>query len=152
MSGLARDAAKGHWVKEEAAVDSGSVDPVLNKSKFPHLEVHATPESSRGEAWTGAGGQKIAKEGQVNLDRVTDGGALKRTKFKVGAVGRTLISVSRLNENGYDAQLRRLNPCIVNFTTGERIPLKRSGGMFLLTMWIWVPASKGENSGFPGQP
>ena len=68
MGGGRIQAAREHWVKEEAAVDSGSVDPVLNRSKFPHLVIEDTQESMRGEAWTGAGVQRIPKEGQARLD------------------------------------------------------------------------------------
>jgi len=56
------------WKKEEAAVDSGAVDCVASKKRFPHLQITPTPESSRGEAWTCAGGKKIAKEGEVELE------------------------------------------------------------------------------------
>ena len=52
-------------MEEEAAVDSGAVDCVANKKRFPHLPITPTPESIKGESWTCAGGKKLPKEGEV---------------------------------------------------------------------------------------
>ena len=84
------------------------------------------------------------------LPWVTDGGSAKKCRMKVGDVGRTLISVSKLSESGYDAILTHWRPRLVNRKTGEIIPLLRVGGMYILRMWVWVP--RAEESGFPGQP
>ena len=142
------DTTRGRWVKEEAAVDSGSVDNVINGEKFPHLKVEPTTESQRGETWTCAGGKKIPKEGQLSLSWQTSGGSKKRSKLKVGAVGRTLISVSRLHETGHDASLNQYKPFIRNKRTGETIPLRKQRGMFTMDMWIWIPAGANDNAGF----
>ena len=137
------DSDKGHWVKEEAAVDSGSFDSVINRKKVPHLRVYPTPESERGEHWFAAGGQEISKEGEVVVPWFTDQGHAKKSRLKVGNVGRTLISVSRLNERGYEAYLTQKSPCIANWKTGEKIFLRKERGMYILTMWLWVPAETG---------
>ena len=141
---------RGHWVREEAAVDSGSVDIVINRDRVPHLEVKPTPESERGETWTGAGGQRIKKEGEAIVQWFTEHGRPKKMRMKVGRVGRTLISVSRLNDSGYDTVLTSWRPHIVNRHTGEVIPLRKVGGMYILNMWIWVPGNAGVDSRAPG--
>ena len=66
--------------------------------------------------------------------------------MKVGDVQRTLISVSRINEFGWDARLRKLNPHLINEFTGEVIPLRKEKGMFLMEMWMWVPTSGGPGN------
>ena len=119
-------------------------------SKFPHLGVSAPPESDRGETWTGAAGQKIKKEGEMMMEWFTDSGRPKKCRFKVGNVGRTLIATSRLNDCEYDAYLTRSRPMLMSQRTGEIIPLRRSGGMYLLNMWVWVPGKTEE--GFARQP
>ena len=129
----------GRWVREDAAVDSGAVDNVMHRDKFPHLPVLPTPESARGDSWTGVGGQTIEKEGEIILPWFSDAGMPKRSRIKVGKVGRTLISTSRLNECGYDAYLTKVRPRLVNQRTGETIALRKSGRMYILPMWIWVP-------------
>ena len=80
----------------------------------------------------------------------TENGIEKKSRVKVGDIKKTLISVSRLNDCGYEAYLKRNRPCIVNTRTGEYTPLKRVNGMFVLTMWIWVPPK--TDKGFQRQP
>ena len=128
------------WVKEEAAVDSGAVDCVANKKRFPHLNVTPTPESIRGESWTCAGGKKLPKEGEVALEWFTNEGDMHKTNIKIGSVSRTLISADRLLEKGNDVILSKNNPRIVK-RNGGTIPLQRRNGMFLLSMWYKVPTS-----------
>ena len=67
---------------------------------------------------------------------------MKRGVFEVGPVSRTLISVDRLQETGHDVILTKSKPRIVNLRTGEVMPLRKDGGMFILDMWIWVPTSR----------
>ena len=68
---------------------------------------------------------------------------MKQGVFKVGPVSRTLISVDKHQETGHDVMLtKNKQPRIVNLRTGEVMPLRKDGGMFILDMWIWVPTSR----------
>ena len=58
-------------------------------------------------------------------------------RIKAGNVNKTLISVSRLQEAGYDTNLTK-HPHLRNTKNGERINLIKKGGMFILTMWIKI--------------
>ena len=120
----------GKWIREEAVVDSGSVECVTSKKRMLHLRVEGTPESRRGETWTCAGGNEIKKEGKVTLNWRTDWGTMNRGVFKVGPVSRTQISVDRLQETGHDVILTKNKPRIVNLRTGEVMPLRKDGGVF----------------------
>ena len=126
------------WHKEEAVVDSGAIDCVTSRRRFPHLKVQATPESERGESWTCAGGKKIAKEGEVVVDWKTSQGEPHKVRLKVGDIQRTLISAGKLNERGNDVILSKRNPRIVT-RQGQTIPLQQKNGMFILEMWHKVP-------------
>ena len=128
------------WKKEEAAVDSGAIDCVTSRKRFPHLEVKETPESIRGECWTCAGGKQIKKEGEMALDWVTSSGQGHKIRMKVGDVRRTLISADKLLDRGNQVMLSKRDPRIIT-KQGRRIPLKRSNGMFLLEMWYKVPVA-----------
>ena len=46
------DTDRGKWIKEEAVVDSGTVECVTSRERVPHLKVEDTPESRRVETWT----------------------------------------------------------------------------------------------------
>ena len=139
------DGADGKWVKEEAVVDSGATDCVTSRKRFPHVSVMSTEESRRGETWSCAGGKTIKKEGQMHLAWRTSEGSRKTSVFKVGAVSKTLISVSRLHETGHDVHLTMKDPKIINRKSGEVIKLKRVRGMFILDMWFWVPGSENQD-------
>ena len=58
-------------------------------------------------------------------------------RIKGGHVNETLISVSRLQEAGFDTNLTKY-PHLRNTKTGEKINLIKKGGMFILTMWIKI--------------
>ena len=154
VSMLANVESQGtRWIKIEAAVDSGAVDPVISHEIVPHLTVRPTPESERGEEWTAAGGHKIKKLGEVIVPWMTSTHRWKWSRMKVGAVKRTLISVSRLNECGYEALLNQRNPRLINTWTGETIPLERNRGMFIVDMWIKVPGESAKSTeGFARRP
>ena len=129
------------WKKVEAAVDSGACDNVGNPRDFPGAEVKDTEESKSDDpkinSWIGAGGDGIPKLGEMKIPFVTDEGKKVRMRIKAGDVNKTLISVSRLQEAGFDTNLTQY-PHLRNTKTGEKIHLIKKGGMFILTMWIKI--------------
>ena len=137
----------GKWLREEAVVDTGAVECVSSKKRLPHLRVEETPEFRRGKTWTCAGGGEIQKEGKVTVNWRTDLGTIERGIFKVGPVSRTLISVDRLQETGHDVISTKDKPRIVNLRTGEVMPVRTGGGMFVLDMWISMPTSRTKTEG-----
>ena len=128
--------------REEAVVDSGAVECVTSRKRVPLSKVDETPESTRGETWTCAGGEEIKTEGEVTIHWTTGPGVPKKGVFKVGAVSRTLISVDRLQETGHDVILTKNHPRIINMKIGEVMPLRKNRGMFILDMWTWVPTGQ----------
>jgi hypothetical protein len=138
------------WVKEEAAVDSGAVDCVANRERFPHLTVKDTPESLRGDCWICAGGKQLRKEGEIELEWETNEGQAQKVKIKIGKVSRTLISADKLLEKGHEVILSKRNPRIVT-SSGKSIALKRKFGMFILDMWHKVPVNSAAASVFTGR-
>ena len=46
------DTDRRKWIREEAVVDSGTVECVTSRERVAHLMVEETPESRRGETWT----------------------------------------------------------------------------------------------------
>ena len=75
---------------------------------------------------------------------VTNEGKRVRVRIKAGDVNKTLISVSRLQEAGFDTNLTKY-PHLRNTRTGEKINLLKKGGMFILTMWIKIGEETEEN-------
>ena len=145
--------AQFKWRRIESAVDSGSVDIVANPRDFHGCEVQETEESRNEEHWVGAGGQRIDKLGEMQVEWFTDDMKKKRTRVKAGKVGRMLWSVGKLNEAGFDVFLTKRNPRIVNTKTGEVTHLIRKGGMFVMNMWVRVPIANSSEAPFqrPGK-
>ena len=129
------------WKKIEAAVDSGACDNVGNPRDFPGIEVKGTAESKSDDpkvnSWVGAGGDGIPKLGEMKIPCVTHEGKKVVLRIKAGDVNKTLISVSRLQEAGFDTNFTK-HPHLRNTKTGEKIHLMKKGGMFILTMWIKI--------------
>ena len=73
----------------------------------------------------------------MKIPFVTNEGKRVIMRIKAGDVNKTLISVSRLQEAGFDTNLTK-HPHLRSTKTGERINLINKGGMFILTMWIKI--------------
>ena len=76
--------------------------------------------------------------GEMKVPFVTDEGRGMKMRIKAGDVNKTLISVSRLQDAGFDTNLTKKNPHIRHERTGERIRLIKKGGMFILPMWLKI--------------
>ena len=127
---------KWEWDELAAAIDSGSVDHVVNPRRFWGHRVTETENSKNGGHWKCAGGTEIKKRGMIKLPWVTEAGTKKRMELMVGDVGRTLLSVDRLEADGYDTYLTKNNPRIVDRRTGETIRVNKKGGLFTIKMWV----------------
>ena len=87
-----------------------------------------------------------AQEGKKSNNPLDDRiRCLEKSVFKVGAVSRTLISVDKLQETGYDLILTKNRPRNINMKTSEVMPLRINRGMFILDMWIWIPTSHSKS-------
>ena len=136
---------KWEWEEIKAVVDSGSVDMVINAKRLPGHKIIQTEDSKNGSHWTCAGSTKIAKQGMVKMSWLTNDNAKMRTEMMVGEVGKTLVSTHRLEELGWDSYLTKVNPRIVNRTTGEVIKLQKIGRLHYLSMWVRVNRGMADN-------
>ena len=115
---------------------------------MPHLRVEETPESRRGETWTGAGGNEIKKEGKVTVNWQIDVGhhearcIQSRTSVKnIDQCGQTSG-----NRSWCDPHEEQAAHC--QHENG-RDHVTEESRMHVLSMdvWIWVPTirSKAES-------
>ena len=61
---------------------------------------------------------------------------------KVRSVSRTLTSVDRRQETGHDVIFTTNQPRIVDVRTAETRPLRKSKGMSMLDLWLWIPTGQ----------
>ena len=107
-------------------MDSGAVDTVGNPNEFLGATIKETRESKDDERWISANGDEIPKLGEMDIKFQTSDGQNLKMKIKAGEVSKTLISVSRLLEAGFETNLSK-RPYIRNSRTGQIIKLKRKG-------------------------
>ena len=74
---------------------------------------------------------EIKKQGMVKLPWATESGGRKRMELMVGDVWDTLLSVDRLETEGYDTYLTKNTPRMIDRKTGENIKIHRKGGRSL---------------------
>ena len=90
----------GRWERIDAAVDSAAVDCVIPVEKLPHIKTSPSPRSKAGKHYVAANDAEIKNIGQRRIGFKTDDNKKKSVMFQTAEVGRTLISVAKLNEVG----------------------------------------------------
>ena len=145
-----RNVSSDTWENIEAAVDSAAVDCVMPWQMLPHIRTVPSERSKAGRHYVAANNQEIRNRGQRKVRFTTDEGQTKSIGFQSAEVSRTLISVDKLNDAGCDVMLNRKNPRIVT-ANGEVIKLRRKGGVFILNLWVKIPARMRGDDGSGGK-
>ncbi len=114
------------YVMVEGILDSGSVAHVMDKHEAPGYKVNETAASRRGQMYTGAGGEKIANEGEMDLNLLAENGHTGRghelrCKVQAAKVTRPLFSVGKICDNGIDVLFRKGYAATIDAKTGKEI-------------------------------
>ena len=97
----------------------------------------------------GAGSKGIPNEGQQELLFYNDEGAPVPMRYQVAEVRKPLTSVSKICDRGNRVTFCRNGSYVQNLFTGQRTPLRREGGVYMLDLWL---APKFSNAPpFPGR-
>ena len=126
---------KGEWEPIEMTVDSGAGDTVCPVDSMK--KIVADTENASLEGFVVADGTKIpnmgAKEGVIATQEWS---ALKGVSFQVAPVHKTLLSVSRMVENGHRVVFDKDWSYIEDVSTGERSTLVEKNGLYVLRAWV----------------
>ena len=114
------------YVMVEGILDSGSVAHVMDKHEAPGYRVQETAASRRGQMYTGAGGEKIANEGELDLNLLAENDHTGqsheiRCKVQAAKVTRPLFSVGKICDNGIDVLFRKGYAVTIDAKTGKEI-------------------------------
>jgi len=139
------DYAEG-WVKITAVVDSGAGDNVLPQKELPFIPMSATERSKSGRGFCGPSGEPIQNFGQKKVIVKTAEGQARTTTWQVANVRRPLMSVSKMTKAGNDVRFNDSQPHIHNVKTGERTKLRKEGNIFVVDLWVKLPAPPGIGS------
>ena len=130
------------------AVDSGASETVVPPHLIQFVDTHPGEASRRGVMYEVANGQRIPNLGEkLFIGASHDEGHLRQIRAQACDVSKPLMSVSRLVRAGNTVVFGPQEAYIQDGTTGERLRLEESGGMFTLKMWVHNKA-KAPASGF----
>ena len=125
------------WLEIEVCIDSGACETVMPVSLCPGIEVVDSPQSLEGVEYEVANGGIIPNLGERRCLLMTPGSEVcKRIVFQVADVHKTLMSVSRVADMGYNCHLGKTGGCLEDAQTGERIPLTRKDDLYYFKTWV----------------
>ena len=126
------------WQRFTAVVDSGAAENVLPPDVCSHIRATPTDKSRAGVGFRGAGGDKIPNYGKREFRVKLGDGTLLESTWQVAGVKRPLMSVGKMLAAGNKVYLEDKNPQVV-LAKGKGVPLRRSGNVFLIDLWVRGP-------------
>jgi hypothetical protein len=125
------------WVEVELTADTGACDTVIPKDLCPNIPIMASLQSLRGMEYEVANGESIPNLGERRCLMWTEHGqSVKNINMQVADVHKALLSLSRCADMGYESRFGRTMGALIDEETGEVIPLKRKGNLYVLRCWL----------------
>ena len=125
------------WIEVELTADSGACDTVIPRSTAEAIPIMPSLASLRGMEYEVANGASIPNLGERRCLVWTEGATeVKRMNMQVADVHKGLLSLSRCADLGFEGRFGRQAGALICENTGEVIPLKRKGNLYVLTVWI----------------
>ena len=97
-----------------------------------------------------ANGESVPNLGERRCE-VRTLNALTLTKlmnFQVADVHKALLSTARCADMGYDCHLGTAGGYLEDSKTGERIPIRRDGDLYIMEMWVRNSSAEQHQAGF----
>ena len=136
------------WVQIPCAVDSGACAHVAPPNVFGLLSI--TEAQHKGK-YFGADGSPIDEYGQLTVNAVLGEGSEMKTTFDIAKITRPLLSVNQISQNGHQVIFGKSESYIKLQGSNKRVPLRAEGRLYMLDMWVKIPASIAEKSPFVRQ-
>ena len=124
------------WEEVEVAVDSGATETVVGEDMIKGVETKEGEAARRGVQYEVASGELIPNLGEKSFLAYGEQGQVRAIKAQVCEVNKALLSVSRMVQAGNKVVFSRSGSYVEDETSGERIPLKEQGGMYVLKLWV----------------
>ena len=117
--------------------DSGAGETVMPRDMCEDFPTHESPGSRRGKHYEVANGHTIKKLGEKRLTMMTEGSMrAKGIKLQVCDVHRSLLSLSKAADAGFETFLGKEGGWLRDAQTGERVPLHRRGNLYIMKAWV----------------
>ena len=142
-NGLSNMRAAG-FREVEVTVDSGACDTVIPPEEYEDIPTVESEQSKQGFEYEVANGDTIPNLGEKRCLMMTERSRIpKRIDFQVADVHKPLLAVSRAADMGYETRLGKQGGCLLDTVTGEAIPIRRKGNLYVMRVWIKaVPFSR----------
>jgi hypothetical protein len=111
--------SKDEYMTVEAAVDSAAGETVGPKGVFKMFKLRPSAGSISGRQYVSATKHRTPNLGERQVKFETDEGELTNMVIQEADIGKILISVDQLVENGNEVNLTRKSPHIRNLKTGK---------------------------------
>jgi hypothetical protein len=133
-----RETPKGYtWQPLKVTVDSGACDHVIPLKEINTEEVRMTEAVRQGVQYTTANGSKLPNLGEVRIEGITEEDKRLNLTFQVAGVKKPLGSVRKMCAAGNRVVFESdgQGGYVENTRTGARIPIRREGGTYGVTVW-----------------
>ena len=129
---------KSEWQPIELTVDSGAADTVAPEDALENFDVDTSEASEEG--FVVADGTKIPNLGKKRgLLATKDWSIPRNIAFPIAPVHKTLLSVSKLTENGHRVVFEPDNAYMEDMKSEERTQLIKRNGLYVLRAWVRQP-------------
>ena len=125
------------WREVEMTVDSGSCDTVMAPEECAEITIHESEQSRQGVEYEVANSETIENQGERRCMMMTENSnQAKRIYIQVADVHKPLLSVTRCADLGYECTLGKSGGKLTDIVTGESIPIRRKGNLYVMRVWI----------------
>ena len=137
---------KGYvWAQVPCAVDSGACAHVSPPGIFGVTE---QKEANIKGKYFAADGSPIDELGQLSVNAILEGGTQLATSFDIVNITRPLLSVNQMVANGHNVVFGKDRSYVQVGGNNRRIPLRPEGKLYMLDLWVRIPADVAKASPF----
>ena len=142
---------QAEWTLIDVIADSGACETVIPANLLPNIMLQSSAAQKAGVEYEVASGKAVPNLGEKHCEIYCEGATSSMLMhFQVADIHRPLLSLSRAADQGFISHLDYYGGWLEDTTTGEVIPIKRQGNLYI--MQIWVRSAPTEpNAGFSGR-
>ena len=127
------------WEEIDMAIGSGATETVVGEGMLESIETVEGEAYRKGVQYEGASGTLIPNLGEKRFVAMGEGGQIRKMRAQVCEVNKALLSVKRVVQAGNRVVFDSNGSYVENTYTGEKLPLREEGGMYMLKLWVRKP-------------
>ena len=138
------------WTLIDVIADSGACETVIPANLLPNIMLQSSAAQKAGVEYEVASGKAVPNLGEKHCEIYCEGATSSMLMhFQVADIHRPLLSLSRAADQGFVSHLDYYGGWLEDTATGEIIPIKRQGNLYIMQIWVRSAPAEPE-SGFSG--